>query len=647
MGLVAAAFSTASALQSPSSKSGAWPPGLQQVSEESPALSPEAEAKTFFLPPGYHAELVASEPMVEDPILIDWDAERPHVGDRDDRLHAGSPATNERAPIGRISVLEDTNRDGKMDKKTVFLDGLVLPRALKVLDKGVLVGEPPHLWLAQRHQRRSQGRQRKIWCATATARSSATSSTTRTACCGRWTTGCTRRKGIPTSGYKDGKMETRKTLSRGQWGATQDDFGRVYRNSNSSALHIDLLSTPYFVRNPNLLRTRGSYEFMGDPDELNATYPVRPNQGVNRGYQTGQLRGDGTLATYTGVNSPMVYRGDRLPAELAGNVFIAEPTGNLDQPDHRQRRRDHIARARKRTRMPSSWPRPTSDSGPCICRRRLTAPSTSSDIYHGIIQEKGFITEYCAITSSRTSSRRRSTWGASGESCTTRRGATDPRHLDPNRPRSWSDALSHPNGWWRDTAQQLLIQRGDRSVVPALKKLAESATEPRTRLHALWTLDGLDRLDPATVDKALEDKSRDVRANAVRLSERFLAEPNAPVQAALLKHVDDRDWRCASSWPRRSARCRLAAARNRVDVTARTSWQTMPCSSTRRSADCAASEAVVLDQLAQVDRAVAHARNRDYDAERRRSCAVRRMPRCRRYCSTCRKQRAPRGSVRR
>ena len=59
------------------------------------------------------------------------------------------PATNERAPIGRISVLEDTNDDGKMDKKTVFMDGLVLPRALKVLDHGVLIGEPPHLWLAR------------------------------------------------------------------------------------------------------------------------------------------------------------------------------------------------------------------------------------------------------------------------------------------------------------------------------------------------------------------------------------------------------------------------------------------------------------------------------------------------------------------
>src|SRR5678815_486278 len=126
-----------------------WPPGLQAVSDESPALSPQAEMQTFFMPPGYHVELVASDPMVEDPVLIDWDPNgRMWVIEMLGYMQ-DLPATNERAPIGRISVLQDTNNDGKMDKKTIFLDGLVLPRALKVLDKGVLVGEPPHLWLAR------------------------------------------------------------------------------------------------------------------------------------------------------------------------------------------------------------------------------------------------------------------------------------------------------------------------------------------------------------------------------------------------------------------------------------------------------------------------------------------------------------------
>ena len=51
----------------------AWPPGLHPAPTDSPVLSPEDEMKTFFLPPGYRVELVASEPMIQEPVLIDWD----------------------------------------------------------------------------------------------------------------------------------------------------------------------------------------------------------------------------------------------------------------------------------------------------------------------------------------------------------------------------------------------------------------------------------------------------------------------------------------------------------------------------------------------------------------------------------------------
>ena len=130
--------------------------------------------------------------------------------------------------------------------------------------------------------------------------------------------------------FKDGKFEVRKTLSRGEWGVTQDDAGRIYRNTNESILHADLVPTPYFMRNPNLLRTRGSYERLSMPDnDLNSVWPVRPNPGLNRGYQAGVRRADGTLARYTAACSPVVYRGDRLPADIYGNVFVADPAGNL------------------------------------------------------------------------------------------------------------------------------------------------------------------------------------------------------------------------------------------------------------------------------------------------------------------------------
>ena len=87
-----------------------WPPGVQKVSNESPVLSPEDEMKTFYMPPGYHVELVASEPMIEEPILIDWDADgRMWVIEELGYMH-DLPATDERAPIGRISVLEEIGR---------------------------------------------------------------------------------------------------------------------------------------------------------------------------------------------------------------------------------------------------------------------------------------------------------------------------------------------------------------------------------------------------------------------------------------------------------------------------------------------------------------------------------------------------------
>src|SRR4029453_17771897 len=104
------------------------------------------------------------------------------------------------------------------------------------------------------------------------------------------------------------------------------------------------------------------------------------------------------------------------------------------------------------------------------------------------------------------------------------------------------DALSHPNGWRRDTAQRLLVERYAKSVAPSLVKLVETAPDYRTRLHALWTLDGIDSLEPATVTRALGDSSRDVRVSAIRLSEKWLGAPDHPLQKEVLKRLDDPDW---------------------------------------------------------------------------------------------------------
>src|SRR3982750_4627447 len=98
-------------------------------------------------PAGYRVELVAAEPLVQDPVAVDFDADgRMYVVEMRGYM-PNVQGTGEDQPVGRIVVLEDTDDDGKMDKKTIFLDSLVLPRSIKVTEHGVLVAETPNVWL--------------------------------------------------------------------------------------------------------------------------------------------------------------------------------------------------------------------------------------------------------------------------------------------------------------------------------------------------------------------------------------------------------------------------------------------------------------------------------------------------------------------
>jgi mono/diheme cytochrome c family protein/glucose/arabinose dehydrogenase len=519
-----------------------WPPGVQKVSNESPVLPPGEALKTFFMPPGYRLELVASEPLVQDPTVIDWDLNgRLWVAEMTGFVRDLRTPEPNLDPIGNVVVLEDTNRDGTMDKRTVFADKLILPRALKVLDHGVLVGEPGSLWFMRDTNGDLKADTKEL---VTHAYGLLNGSVEGNANSLYWALD----NWMHTSDsdvylrLKDRKFEVRSMPSRGEWGATQDDAGRIYRNTNESALHVDLVPTPYFGRSPTLLRTRGSYESLaGESGELNTVWPVRPNPGTNRAYQAGIDRADGTLAKFTAVCGPMVYRGDRLPAELYGNAFVADPAGNLvgriiisdDGTTLRARKAydnaEFLASTDERFR-------------PVNISNAPDGALYIVDMYRGVIQDRASTTMYLR---DHILSRKLDAPVGLGRIYRVVHETTKLDTVNPfatASPTQLVEALSHPNGWRRDTAQRLLVERGASSVAPALKKLAESAPDMRTRLHALWTLDGLDNIEPDTVTKALEDSSRDVRSSAVRLAERWLGEANHPIQAAVLKHTDDSDW---------------------------------------------------------------------------------------------------------
>jgi putative membrane-bound dehydrogenase-like protein len=520
-----------------------WPPAVQKVPTAAPALTPADALTTFSLPPGYRLELAASEPVIQDPIFIEWDASGRMWAIELPGYMRDIRASGEYDPIGRVVVLEDTNGDGRMDKRTVFADGLVQPRALKVLDRGVLVGEPPNIWLMKDADGdlRADG---KDLVAAGYGRRETNVEVNANGL--QWALD----NRIYASGtgadlhlrLKKGVLEAQPSLSRGQWGLTQDDAGRVYRNHNESVLHVDLVPTPYFARNPNLLRTRGSHEMLVDVDgDVNAVWPARETPGTNRAYQHGILRKDGTLAAFTAACAPTVYRGDRLPADLYGNVFVAEPTANLvsrivlTDDGTTLRARKAYERAEFITSTDERF-RPVN---------LANAPDGTLyivDMYRGIIQHRAYITEY--LRDQITARKLEQPIGFGRVYRVVHE--TMQRDVTPGFAEAPAaqlvGMLSHPNGWRRDTAQQLLVDRGDRSVVAELLKLAETAQDWRPRLHALWTLDGIEAVEPAVVMKALEDPSREVRASAVRVAERWLVEPDHPIRSVVLKRLDDSDW---------------------------------------------------------------------------------------------------------
>ncbi|HEY1123888.1 MAG TPA: discoidin domain-containing protein, partial [Haloferula sp.] len=101
--------------------------------------------------------------------------------------------------------------------------------------------------------------------------------------------------------------------------------------------------------------------------------------------------------------------------------------------------------------------------------------------------------------------------------------------------------LASPNGWWRDTAQRLLILRQDKSVVPLLEKVAKQHKAPLTRLHALWTLQGLDAVTPELVRLKMADQDPGVRAGAIRVSETLFRKGDASFQKDIENLMKDPD----------------------------------------------------------------------------------------------------------
>lgn len=500
-----------------------------------PLLSVADSLKSFKLAPGFVIEAFAAEPLVDKPVALDFDPSGrlwvcEMVGYMPDIDGKG-----EDTPQGRIVVLEDTDHDGKADKRTVFLDKVFLPRAVAVYPDGILYTDSTDLRFVKRDGLKPVGEPEiavKGWVEAGNVEHK--------------TNGLTR--GLDNWLYNaksgkrvrriDGKWVADSTPFRGQWGIARDDYGRLYHNNNSTYLFGDQVAPNLLEGNPGVNLKSSTAVQLGP----NNTWPVRVTPGVNRAYMA-KKNGypDDTLdpatnklKTCTAAAGMTIYRGTNFPADWYGRGLVAESSVNLVKAiqiddsngkltgSHPYGKTEWLASTDERFRPVNLY---NSPDGSVLLL----------DIAHGIIQDRTFMTTYLREQYlSRGLDKPAAGVGRIYRIRYNSGKLEAPLDFEKVSGEELVKLLAHKNGWHRDMAQRVLIDRGDVSTVPLLEKLVGIPGFTLGSINALWTLEGMGKLSPKVINAALASRDAKLVCSALWASTKLPTKDLPAIANSLL-----------------------------------------------------------------------------------------------------------------
>jgi mono/diheme cytochrome c family protein/glucose/arabinose dehydrogenase len=478
------------------------------------ALSPEEQAKQFWLPPGYRLEPVLSDPVIEDPAAITFDGNgRMFVVEL--RGYFETPeGIDAIPPIGRISMHEDRDGDGTYERHTVFVDHLVFPRfATPFGANSILTMETntDDVWKYTDTNGDGVADKKELFV-TNFGRAGGVESQPSSLfwAMDNWlysTVNAFRLRWTP-----NGILKEPTGPNGAQWGVTQDNAGKVWFQHGASGM-------------PGYFQFPVHYGNFAPPDQfepdLNIVWGAPILVGDIQAGLPGTRIPDGSLIYGTAAAGNEIYRGDRLPKDLIGDYLYGEVVARivrrlrpveiegLTQLQNVYRRSEFI-------RSLDPLFRPVDIA---------TSPDGTlylADMYRGMMEGAEWaregtylrrkINQYQLDKVMHHGRIWRLTYAGM------ERDRTPPRMLD-EKPAQLVTHLSHPNGWWRDTAQQLIVLKQDKSVVSALQSIVRTSRNPLARFHALWTLEGLGALTASLTREMLGDPDPQMRIEAIRASE--------------------------------------------------------------------------------------------------------------------------------
>jgi putative membrane-bound dehydrogenase-like protein len=520
-----------------------------------PPLEPDAALKAFQLEAGLRIELVAAEPLVIDPVAFAFDpAGRLYVAEGrgyPDPLEGGGTT------LGRIALLEDTDGDGRYDRRTEFATGLGYVNGLALWRGGVFVTAAPDILYLKDHDGDGVADERRVvltgFDATKTAQLRVSHPTLGFDGKIYVTSGLNGGKVMSPAhpdrapvvfNTRDGRfdpdtLEFENTGGRAQFGLTFDAYGRRFICSNRHPVLQVVLEPWQLRRNPNLAFT----ETVQEVSKVEAEAKVFPiSKAVITADFIPKLMAAPHAGTFTSACGVFVFGGTALAPEHVGNVFVCEPAQNLVQ-----RQVFRSAGASLRSEVPYKgkeflastdvWFRPVFlGSGPDgalyvadMYRREIDHPRYVPEEVRGSLdfesgKDRGRIYRIVRDTPPRPRA------GANAAF------AAEPTSAELVR------QLESPNEWMRVTAHRLLLERGERGdheAVAAIEKITTHSARPEARARALWTLRDLQGLSTETIAAALRDAHPGVREQAVQLAGELLPKTPALLAPVLAIARDD------------------------------------------------------------------------------------------------------------